>query len=197
MLEATTVSGKVCPRCTEYKEFGEFYRVRSRADGYASWCKKCSNGSRFSYRKAAVHNQVVKSVQTKPDSCQKCNNQVSSKTLHWFVDPDTESGSWLCVTCKNDWYIQSRMYCVWCCDPIEQRLKTKYSRYCSVACGKANEDATERKTQELLSAFADLEEEVGPYTVERVIRAQKNLYDSRQSARKKETTSFCGHANEP
>lgn len=40
---------KKCPKCGEIKDVGEFYKNNSRKDGFASWCKDCSNESHKKY----------------------------------------------------------------------------------------------------------------------------------------------------
>ena len=36
---------KLCPKCQQSKEEGEFYRAKQYADGYFCWCKKCQKAA--------------------------------------------------------------------------------------------------------------------------------------------------------
>ncbi len=40
---------KKCPKCGQTKDIGEFYKCKSRRDGFTSWCKECSNTSHKNY----------------------------------------------------------------------------------------------------------------------------------------------------
>lgn len=42
--------GKVCPGCQEHKELTQFYKSKSFANGYESYCKKCRNAKYEKYR---------------------------------------------------------------------------------------------------------------------------------------------------
>lgn len=54
-----TMKNKKCPKCGLTKDIGEFYRSKSRRDGFTSWCKGCKE--EYKHR-ARERKEVVKSV---------------------------------------------------------------------------------------------------------------------------------------
>lgn len=40
---------KKCPKCGETKNIDEFYKNKTRKDGFSSWCKKCDNKNHKNY----------------------------------------------------------------------------------------------------------------------------------------------------
>lgn len=47
---------KQCTKCKEWKQFSDFYKNRSRRDGYDSRCKKCANEA----QKACNRSEILK-----------------------------------------------------------------------------------------------------------------------------------------
>ena len=44
-------SGKICTKCNKYKILKYFNKDKQKADGLASWCKKCASKSSFQYHR--------------------------------------------------------------------------------------------------------------------------------------------------
>ena len=60
---------KTCSKCGESKDLALFYRQASRSDGYASWCKSCSDENRAKNRKSMKRRRIATPA-TKV--CSKC-----------------------------------------------------------------------------------------------------------------------------
>lgn len=75
---------KRCPRCKETLPLSEFYKSRSRKDGFQGWCKSCKNACDKAYRqtlggKAANHKSVAKYQKTPKGKIVTARYQKSSK----------------------------------------------------------------------------------------------------------------------
>jgi transcription elongation factor Elf1 len=153
---------KRCPRCQTVKEVAEFYRVRSRSDGLASWCKKCSNGSRKYHKSSKKRPGTVSVAEAvkrgdKPTTCPTCGAEdVPSHMMRGLALPN-EQILWDCVTCRNtrnrslegdpvsDAEAEKVLWgCQWC-EEEEMVTAEKADRdFCSEECRRAYQEVTNR-----------------------------------------------------
>jgi len=117
--------GKRCPRCMETKSFSAFYRVVSRSDGYASWCKHCTNSTRKFHGKQNPKHRV--------STLQEVPASASITAASAPPMPRLEPGHIL-------WG------CDWCCEErVLPEYKAKNTRFCSQGCRNAWASAAESR----------------------------------------------------
>jgi len=127
--------------------------VKSRKDGLASWCKRCSNSRRKFHKKSdkkpeykLVAQVVLK--EGKPKTCPSCN--AANVPSHLMRGHLLEDGSikWDCVKCRNAELSEQRMvvcYCDWCCDEFTVVPHMKDKRFCDDLCLNAWRSARARR----------------------------------------------------
>ena len=114
--------------------------MRSRSDGYASWCKECSNSNRKFHKKSGKRPEyrLVAKFTTcgiKPKVCPGCSNETPSHRMRGFmVNDDVE---WACVSCRSETLAAERqvtLYCDWCCDEFSVPPSSANKRFCEQSC---------------------------------------------------------------
>lgn len=147
---------KTCPKCKETKSFSEYYKVKSRSDGHASWCKSCSNKSRKHHKKTnrdtkrKEYSEVAKASSQKPTTCPSCNTEnVPSHKMRGRLEADKVV--WECLPCRTSTLVEEKKvtcYCDWCCDPFSATPATQ-KRFCGEECLTAWRMAVKARKQKL------------------------------------------------
>jgi len=135
---------KRCPKCVTTKTLTDFYAVAARSDGYASWCKVCSNSARPKHKKSiklvdyAIIAKVV-SKEGKPTTCPKCftldvpSNRMRGRIVEGEV-------KWSCFSCRQEALKKARhviLFCDWCCDEFSVPPSASNKRFCATDCANS------------------------------------------------------------
>lgn len=114
--------------------------MKSRADGHASWCKRCSNSSRKFHKKSGKKPEYkvvadAVSKEGKPRACPKCSKHTPSHKMRgYLVEGEIR---WSCVSCRSDALAKARqvkLYCDWCCDEFHVPPSSAHKRFCGQEC---------------------------------------------------------------
>lgn len=154
---------KRCPKCEETKPLTAFYKVKARSDGYASWCKTCTNKNRPKHKPSAKRDsyRIVADVvakEGKPSACPKCltPNVPSHQMRGRLVEGEVR---WSCVSCRSKALAAARqvsLFCDWCCDEFNVPPSSAHKRFCTQDCmdswRAAKRNRREREQQSDLAA---------------------------------------------
>jgi len=132
---------KMCPRCEQTLAWEEFYQVKNRKDGHASWCKQCSNEARKKHKKSLKRPEykIIAEVvlkEGKPTTCPTCHSaDVPSHKMRGRM----ENGAirWDCVKCRTSALSADKhvtIFCDWCCEGFSVPPHMKNKRFCGEAC---------------------------------------------------------------
>ena len=144
--EVSADTEKFCPNCLTTKSVLDFYPRRTRATPqFSSWCKKCTNKTRSSYKSSPRSRDcvvVAKVTQTigKPSTC-PCCGEVNVPAHRMRGRVTTDGIAWSCYACRTKAISEERKakvivitrtrrhYCDWCCEPM-----VGSARFCGKTC---------------------------------------------------------------
>jgi len=89
---------KRCHKCNIDKPFNEFYRNRSRHDGYSHWCKDCTKESQAAYNRTD-HGKLVRESIRKSARCVNKEQYEAHKAVFTAVRNGTLTRPTMCDIC--------------------------------------------------------------------------------------------------
>ena len=148
------IEEKKCPSCRQAKPLAAFYKVTKRSDGYASWCKECSNSNRKFHKKSGKRPEYrivadIAASGSKPKVCPTCSEPTPSHKMRGNVSGDDVK--WSCVSCRSNVLAAERqvlLYCDWCCDEFSVPPSGANKRFCEQSCMDAWRHAKRRAKDE-------------------------------------------------
>lgn len=116
---------KKCPKCGQIKDIGEFYKNKSRRDGFSVYCKDCiTNNSKEVSDKLITLELEDFLLKEQDGKCAYCNCDLneSGKQLDYIIPPSrggkhiVNNLQWICPTCasskgnklENEWLKKER-----------------------------------------------------------------------------------------
>ena len=91
---------KRCSKCKQIKLLTEFYRNKTKVDGYRETCKVCSEEYKRTYRKANAEKNRKRKLEDVRENDKKCTKCKVIKLGHEF-DLDATKASGLSAWCKE------------------------------------------------------------------------------------------------
>lgn len=97
---------KKCSKCREWKDFGEFYKDKSRSDGHEYWCKECEKNLRNKNNK-----EIIWFDNNTKKKCAKCGLIKDVSEFYQNKNRNNELDCY-CIECTNknskQWYENNR-----------------------------------------------------------------------------------------
>ena len=126
-----STSGKLCPRCGREKPVSQFYRDRSRSDGFDTYCKVCRNRYTSSFRRRKRLDNVIDLVKRYAAAQQRERRRKNSRTrykerkecavegckrlgVRHHVKFDPPAIIWLCEEHHDDFHVMQNQLDAWC-----------------------------------------------------------------------------------
>lgn len=91
---------RVCRKCTEPKDEGEYYAYPRRSDGLDYYCKLCRSKLAVKNRYGISSDQKQGMLEAQGNRCASCGSENPQSDRGWNLDHDHETGEVRGVICK-------------------------------------------------------------------------------------------------